>query len=156
MGRLFDTLIQYLEEDEWKFTRLEGENTIVLTFNCANATYLCYAQARESQQQIVFYSIYPLRAPEEKRMLAAEFAARVNYGLVLGNLELDMNDGEVRYKTSVDVAASGFSPDVLRSLMQVNLSTSDRYYPAFTSLLYGGMTPADAVASVEGRIRVQD
>jgi hypothetical protein len=40
--------------------------------------------------------------------------------------------------------------------MQVNLSTSDRYYPAFTALLYGGMTPADAVASVEGHIRVQD
>jgi hypothetical protein len=156
MGRLFDTLVSYLQEDEWKFTRLEGEDTIVLTFNCANATYLCYAQARESQQQIVFYTIYPLRAPEEKRSLAAEFAARVNYGLVLGNLELDMNDGEVRYKTSADVGAAEFTLPLLRSLMQINLSTADRYYPAFTALLYANATPADAVASVEGRMRLLD
>lgn len=156
MGRLYDTLVMFLQEDEWKFTRLEGEDTIVLTFNCANATYLCYAQARESQQQVVFYTIYPLRAPEEKRVQAAEFTARVNYGLVLGNLELDMNDGEVRYKTSADVGATPFTLPLLRSLMQINLSTADRYYPAFASMLYAGATPADAVASVEGRIRLQD
>lgn len=156
MGRLYDSLVMFLQEDEWKFTRLEGEDTVVLTFNCANATYLCYAQARESQQQVVFYTIYPLHAPPEKRQQAAEFAARVNYGLVLGNLELDMNDGEVRYKTSADVSSTPFTLPLLRSLMQINLSTSDRYYPAFTSLLYTGVTPADAVASVEGRIRLQD
>lgn len=156
MARLFDTLITYLQEDEWKFTRLEGEDTIVLTFNCANATYLCYAQARETHQQIVFYTIYPIRAPEEKRLLAAEFTARVNYGLVLGNLELDMNDGEMRYKTSADVGSGEFSLALLRSLMQINLSTADRYYPAFTALLYSGASPADAVASAEGRIRLLD
>ena len=156
MGHLYDTLVMFLQEDEWKFTRLEGEDTIVLTFNCANATYLCYAQARESQQQIVFYTLYPIRAPEEKRQQAAEFAARVNYGLVMGNLELDMHDGEVRYKTSADVNSTPFTLPLLRSLMQINLSTADRYYPGFASLLYGGVTPADAVASVEGRIRLQD
>jgi hypothetical protein len=156
MGRLYDTLVMYLEEDEWKFTRLEGEDTVVLTFNCTNATYLCYAQAREAQQQIVFYTIYPLHAPEEKRQQAAEFTARVNYGLVLGNLELDMNDGEVRYKTSADVGAASLTLPLLRSLMQTNLSTADRYYPAFATLLYANASPADAVASVEGRIRLQD
>lgn len=156
MGRLVDTLIGFLEEDAWKFTRLEGEDTIVLTFNCENATYICYAQAREAQHQIVFYSIYPLRAPEEKRLQAAEFTARVNYGLVLGNLELDMRDGEVRYKTSADIGAAPFTIELLRSLMQINLSTADRYYPAFAAILYSGATPADAVASIEGRIRLQD
>jgi hypothetical protein len=156
MSRLVDTLITYLEEDEWKFTRMDSDDTVVLTFNCANATYICYAQARESQRQIVFYTIYPLRAPEDKRMQAAEFTARVNYGLVLGNLELDMNDGELRYKTSADVAAGPFTIQLLRSLMQINLSTADRYYPAFAAMLYGGATPADAVASVETRIRLQD
>ncbi len=156
MGRLYDTLVSFLEEDEWKFTQMEGEDTIVLTFNCTNATYLCYAQARETQQQIVFYTIYPIRTPEDKRQQMAELVARVNYGLVLGNLELDMRDGEVRYKTSADINATPFTLPLLRSLMQINLSTADRYFPAFTSLLDGGLTPADAVASVEGRIRLQD
>ncbi|HEX9037594.1 MAG TPA: YbjN domain-containing protein [Ktedonobacterales bacterium] len=156
MDRLIDTVIQYLEEDDWKFTRMEGEDTVVLTFNCANATYICYAQAREAQQQVVFYTIYPVRAPEEKRLLAAEFTVRVNYGLVLGNLELDMNDGEVRYKTSVDIAEGRLSLQALRSLMQTNLSTADRYYPAFVAMLYSNVTPAEAVTNAERRIRLQD
>ena len=35
------------------------------------------------------------------RVAAAEFEPRANFGLDIGNLELDMTDGEVRYKSSL-------------------------------------------------------
>lgn len=149
MGRLFDTLVMFLQEENWKFTPMPEETAALMTFNCENASYLCYARVREEQQQVMFYAIYPLRAPADRRAEVAEFVARVNYGLALGNLELDVDDGEMRFKTSADVSSAQFSLPLLRSLMQTCIATADRYYPGYTALLYGGVTPQQAVAQVE-------
>ena len=35
------------------------------------------------------------------KVAAAEFEARANFGLNIGMMELDMTDGEVRYKSSL-------------------------------------------------------
>ncbi len=149
MGRLYDALVMFLQEDEWKFTPMAGETAALMTFNCENASYLCYARVREEQEQIMFYTIYPLRAPAERRAEVAEFVARVNYGLALGNMELDVGDGEVRFKMSADVGVAQFSLPLLRSLMQTGIATADRYYPGYTALLYSDITPAQAVARIE-------
>jgi hypothetical protein len=150
MGRLFDALVMFLQEDNWKFTPMAQETAALMTFNCANASYLCYARVREEQEQAIFYTIYPLRAPAERRAEVVEFVARVNYGLALGNLEVDVGDGEVRFKTSVDVSVALFSLPLLRALMQTCIATADRYYPGYTALLYSDITPAEAVARIEG------
>lgn len=36
-------------------------------------------------------------------MAVAEFIARGNFGIVIGNFEIDFSDGEIPYKTSIDV-----------------------------------------------------
>jgi hypothetical protein len=149
MGRLYDALVMFLQEDEWKFTPISGETAALMTFNCENASYLCYARVREEHEQVMFYTIYPLRAPAERRTEVTEFVARVNYGLTLGNMEIDVNDGEVRYKTSADVSSAPFSLPLLRSLMQTCIATADRYYPGYTALLYSDITPEEAVARIE-------
>ena len=149
MGRLYDALVMFLQEDDWKFTPLPAETAALMTFSCENASYLCYARVREEQEQVMFYTIYPLRAPAERRTEAAEFVARVNYGLTMGNLELDVADGELRFKTSADVSVAPFSLPLLRSLMQTCIATADRYYPGFTALLYSDISPERAVARIE-------
>lgn len=150
MARLFDALIMFLQEEDIKFSQMSNDTSAMMTFNCDNGTYLCFARVREEQEQVIFYTVYPLRAPEERRQEVAEFVARVNYGIILGNLELDMRDGEVRYKCSADVSAAPFTLPLLRSVMQSCIGTADRYYPGFTALLYSGDSPAEAVARVEG------
>lgn len=149
MGRLYDALVMFLQEDDWKFTHMPAETAALMTFTCENATYLCFARVREEQEQVIVYTIYPLRAPADRRVEVAEFVARVNYGLALGALELDVDSGELRFKTSADVRATLFSLPLLRSLLQTCLATADRYYPGYTGLLYGRMTPQEAVARVE-------
>jgi hypothetical protein len=149
MGRLYDALVMFLQEDDLKFTQMAGETATLMTFNCENASYLCYARVREEQEQVMFYTIYPLRAPAERRAEVAEFVTRVNYGLALGNMEMDVSDGEVRFKTSVDASVALFSLPLLRSLMQTCIATADRYYPGYTALLYSDISPAEAVARIE-------
>ena len=151
MGRIYDAMVGFFRDDSWKFAQLEGQPSLLMTVTGKNANFICYAKAREEQEQFIFYSVYPVKAPVEKRFLVAEYIARANYGLVIGNLELDMSDGEVRYKTSIDVEGAQLTSSLIRQLVYTNLSTADRYYPGFASLVYANISPEQAVAQVEGR-----
>lgn len=146
---LFDLLSQFFKENEWLATRLNEEPVLQLAFQGNNGRWLCFAQAREDMSQVVFYSVAPVQVPPEKRLAISEFITRANYGLILGNFELDFGDGELRYKTSIDVEGTTLNMELLQPLTFVNVSTMDRYLPGIMGVIYGGLTPTAAVNQVE-------
>jgi hypothetical protein len=79
----------------------------------------------------------------------ADFLTRANYGLIVGNFEMDLNDGEVRYKTSIDVEGDELTPALLRNLAYTNVKTMDRYLPGLMSVMYGALTSEQAIHMVE-------
>jgi hypothetical protein len=150
MAGILDTVISFLQEDNWPFTPLE-EGTILRTgFQGVNGEWSCYAQTREEQEQFIFYSVCPVHAPEEARMAAAEYLTRANYGLYIGNFELDLGDGEVRYKTSIDVEGSSLTLTQVKQLVYANVLTMDRYLPGLMKVIYGNVAPVDAITEIEG------
>ncbi len=60
------TLILFLTEDEWSFTRTEARDTIRLEFSGDNGTWTCVARVRENDEQLIIYSLAPLKAPPRK------------------------------------------------------------------------------------------
>ncbi len=119
-------------------------------FQGENGQWTCYAQAREEQAQLLFYAVCPVKAPEDKRMAVAELLTRANYGLFIGNFEQDMTDGEIRYKTSIDVEGDRLTPALVKPLVYANVLMMDRYLPGIMSVIYGNAAPAEAVAKTEG------
>src|SRR5262249_17088927 len=91
----------------------------------------------------------PSNVPEEKRVEVAEFITRANYGLVIGNFEMDYADGEVRYKTSVDVEGGELTAKMVENVIRANVMTMDRYFPGLMGVLYGDRDPAEAIAETE-------
>ncbi|MGI6604734.1 MAG: YbjN domain-containing protein [Firmicutes bacterium] len=150
MSPILDTVIEFFTEDDWKFSRLEGKPVITLPCSGRNGNWHCFAEAREEQEQFIFYSVCPVKVPESKRSAVAEYITRANYGMVIGNFELDFNDGEVRYKTSIDVEGDALSPALVKNMVYINLSTLDRYLPGIMGIIYAGLTPLQAISQVEG------
>lgn len=149
MGRVFDSVVAFLQEDDWRYEEIPGELAIRFSFSGKSARYECFGQANEDHEIFVFYSIVPIRVAEEQRQIVAELLARINYGLNIGNFELDMTDGEIRYKTSIDVEGGELTRRMVETLIAVNISTTDRYFAAFTDVLYSGVAPQEAVGRVE-------
>lgn len=149
MGRVFDSVIAFLHEDDWRYEEIPGEMAIRFSFSGKNARYECFGQANEDHEIFVFYTIIPIRVSDEQRNAAAELVARINYGLNIGNFELDMNDGEIRYKTSIDVEGGELTTRMVETLIAVNISTTDRYFSAFTDVLYAGVAAVEAVGRIE-------
>jgi hypothetical protein len=149
MGQLFEAVVDYLTEDDWKFNVVKDDTALMLSFRGEAGSWQCFATVDEEKQWFTFYSILPSNVPEEKRVEVAEFITRANYGLVIGNFEMDYGDGEVRYKTSVDVEGGELSPKMIENLMRANLMTMDRYFAGIMGVLYGDRDPAEAIAEME-------
>jgi hypothetical protein len=127
---ILETTAEYLTGRGWSFVRLEGRPTLQLRFTGAAGEWLCYAQAREAERQLLFYSVFPTNAPEEKRTAVAELLTRANFGLYLGNFEMDWDDGEIRYKTSVAVEGAELTPALVKQVVEPNLRLMNNHFAA--------------------------
>lgn len=146
-----DPVIEYLESEGWPFEEVAGEPEPVLRtgFQGRNGTWLCYCHARPTHKQLLFYSSLTERAPESSRMAVAEFLTRANWGLMIGNFELDLRDGQVRFKTSIQLEETPLAVDMVRMLVLNNVVVMDRYLPGLQTVMLGDATPEAAIAAVE-------
>lgn len=156
MGRLSDGITAFLSGDGQEFGVQEEADYTLIRF---------IAEGRQSKQlhttvivreQAEIISVYTrfgydADVPGDKRVAVSEYIARANYGLVIGNFELDMDSGHVRYKTSVDLEGATVEPVLFKNLIYANLTTADRYHPGLLKVLWGDdMTPLAAIEMVEG------
>jgi hypothetical protein len=146
----FETLGQLLEDDGWYPQQLEEKTIYRVGFSGKNGQLNCFAQIRVDLEQFLFYAIAPVKVPEEQRLAAAEFITRANYGLRIGNLEMDFNDGEIRYKSSLDFEGETLTPQLIKLAIYPAVQTLDRYLPGLMAVIYGGKSAAEAVAEIEG------
>jgi hypothetical protein len=148
---IFDALVGFFDSENWATTRLADETILQMAFQGRSHQWMCFAQAREDLGQIVFYSVAPVVIPPEKRLAVAEFITRANYGLIIGNFEMDFQDGEFRYKTSLDLEGVVPVPALFAPLVYANVATMDRYLPGLMAVLYGSAAPAGAIDQVEAQ-----
>jgi hypothetical protein len=145
---LLSMVQEFFQQDGWDFQLFNRENVLKLAFQGKHDRWTCYAQTNEEHQHILFYSIFPEKASTKKRRAIAEFLTRANYGMTIGNFELDFNDGEIRYKTSIDVEGDRLTPALIKRLVYTNVAMMDEYLPGIQAVL-AGATPEAALQQIE-------
>jgi hypothetical protein len=150
-GQFFEEIVNFFKEDNWPFVQIEGEPLLQMVFQGDNGKWTCYAKARDDQEQFVFYSVCPVNAPDSKRLAVAEFLTRANSGMIIGNFEMDFEDGEIRYKTSIDVEGDSLSSALIKRLVYANVMMIDAYLPGIMSVIYGDVEPKDAITQIESQ-----
>lgn len=104
------------------------------------------------EDEYIVYAIAPIGADEEdKKMMAtmAEFVCRANYGLKNGNFELDMRDGEVRFKCFVDCEGITPSKDMAQNSIHCPAAMFKRYGSGIVDIIFGNATAKEAVERCE-------
>ncbi|WP_020473161.1 YbjN domain-containing protein [Zavarzinella formosa] len=149
MTGLFSTLIDYMEEENWKYEILEGETILRFHFKGTSGRLLCYAEVDEEKFWVIFYAYMPVNTPGEKMDEMAEFICRANRGMRIGNFELDYDDGEIRYKTSIDAEGGEMTHTMIDNLLRANLSTINRYFPGIMSVIYSDREVLDLIRDIE-------
>jgi len=150
MGHILDQVQQFFQQEKWQFSTLEDESALQTAFTSDQGTWMCFAQAIEDEatQRFFFYSVCPIKAQDNKPAVS-EFITRANYGLSIGNFELDFSDGEIRFKTSLDITEDGFGLATIERLVYTNVLMMDRYLPGLMVVLSGQTSPQEAIEMIE-------
>lgn len=146
---LLDSVKAFFREENWMVQSMGDGSLLGTTYQGNNGTWKVLAQIWQSHQQVAFYSICPIYIPPESRLAIAEFITRANHRLVLGNFDLDLEQGEVSFKTSVPVPQEDLSTALVRQLVFANVITMDEHLPSFSAVLAGTAPPA-AIAQLTG------
>lgn len=104
------------------------------------------------EDEYIVYAISPLGADEDdEKMMAtmAEFVCRANYGLKNGNFELDMRDGEMRFKSFVDCDGITPTAEMVRNSIHCPAAMFDRYGTGIVDIIFSNATAKDAIAKCE-------
>jgi hypothetical protein len=149
MAALLDTLAAMLEEQGWELRRLAEHNAVGTMVQGRNGSWPCLAVEAASATRLIVYSTYTATVPHQRRSAVCELINRLNYGVALGNFEMDYEDGEVRFRTSIDVGEAPVTRALLTPVVYENLATADRYLPAFQRVIAASASPVEAIVATD-------
>lgn len=146
--KIANAIKSYLEEDDWHFSFDEKKGlfkfNLSLKSKIKNISYIIDVK----EDEYIVFVVSPIGADvEDKTMMSqmAEFICRANYGLKNGNCDLDMRDGEVRYKSYVDCENLIPTEDVIQNSIHCPAAMFKRYSSGIISIIFGSATAKDAI-----------
>lgn len=145
---LLKSVESILTKQEWKFHDL-GNATIKLNVSGEAATWDTIIKCIDEYQQLIIYSVCPNKSSAEKLESIQEFLTRANFGLKFGNFELDLADGEIRFKTSVQFAGEVTPDEMIEECLSLNIATFDRYLPGILQVIFTDILPKTAIDNIE-------
>lgn len=127
-------ILSYFQNSEIKFEEVSSE-ILRLKYQGENGGWPCLIKIDESKGECAVYSIFPEPIPQAWRQACAVSISQFNYDLSIGNFEIDLEDGDLRYRTAINLAGENLSSAIFRQLLLENVNAMDRYLPDLKQFL---------------------
>ncbi len=139
-------LEDYLQQEELEY-HLDNTDPdrILVVFQTKQLSNVSLDITILNSRTVLFLSRMPINIPPQYRMEVCEFITRVNYGVVLGGFELDLDDGDLNYKIVGTVSrTTDLDQEAFCRLLYLGNSMLDKYASGILSILYGGKSAKQA------------
>ena len=142
-----EALFQHLG---WNAKTLQDYPVLTCAVAVPNGTLDIFCHVYTELERVLFY-VRPqgLEYPAARLPAIAEFLTRANYGLPIGNFELDWEDLEINCKSSVQLPATCLNVELLQSYLLAAVETSNHYLPGLRAVAEGKESPRDAIRALE-------
>lgn len=142
-----DALEQIVSTNEWPFER-NGDTEMAFAIGGNFSQYHLWFGWQEHAGSLHLRCGYEFTVPDRRFREICEVLARINEQLWMGYFEISTTESVINFRYTVMVGdGQGVPPTVLEHLVETSLAACERFYPAFMLALWGGKTPADAVAA---------
>ena len=142
-------LKQYFDQQQWHYNHYrpkssssdnnnnDSQQSHYLSFRMRNKNLDCgyLFRVQEHNNLLAVYGILPFLIPESHQSAAMLLITQINYDMLIGNLEMDINDGEIRYKNAIDVEAVGMDDTTIEHLLQSVIAMTTVTYEIFSELV---------------------
>jgi hypothetical protein len=151
MKTAIESFAEFFNKQGWSYSQASDRPVIHTGFTGNNGRWNCVAIVGPQDGHLMFVSLLPCKAAQGRRAACAELLTRINYGLTHGCFEMDFQDGEIRFRTSVPLIGEA-SSDLVEHLVFSNLCTVDRLFGAIMKVIYANISPTVAMnRSKEGK-----
>lgn len=150
MINIVSDVLSEFEYNHQKYVDKPDQVVYRLGMGLENGKSDCFIDIRPEIKLIMIYATFSINVPENKRMQISEYLTRANYGMKLGNFELDFSDGELRYKCAYLFEESNPAVgQVFASNFHTALRMLDKYIPGIMAVIYANVSPQSAICQVE-------
>ncbi len=143
--KLSESVVKFLKAEDIHFSQLNDKTIYRVGFGGKNGTFFMYIDVDEDSEHIECITMCPLRAAENTKTDVLRLFAHVNWRLAAGHFDIDLNDGEVRFRTSIFAGSSEFDHDLIKHLVFVSMTTMDMFIPVIASVICGKVGAEDAL-----------
>jgi hypothetical protein len=147
-GPLMAVVFGVLDGRGWEY-QLRGPNLLNSRVRNGRFAFDLLFLAEEEAREVCCGAVFTTRVPESRRMAVVEALARANWGLSVGNFEMDFSDGEVRFRTGVALSDGELTPGMVEAMLQTVLGTSEFYHDAVMRVAFGEVEPGVAIGEAE-------
>ena len=148
MEKMQHLLVQFLERCGLQY-EVSGKSAIRALVSGEHGKWFWVAGGNEEDNLLVSLSICPVQVPADRRAQVCEYINRANYGLRVGNFEMDFSDGEVRFRTTIPIVQDGEIHDEVQRQIFISFATFDQYIPGVLGVAFGQLTPSQAIKLAE-------
>ncbi len=139
----------FFKDEEIKYEKmLDGRYTC--NFSGKNAAYCVYVSCSNTMEYLMVYTLCSINIPAEKREAAMEFITRANFGMRVGCFEMNCDNGEIRFRTSISSKDSEIPQKVLHRKFYTSIGTLDGYYTGLMKVVFGNADPHEVINEIEG------
>lgn len=142
-----DLMEQIASGHGWAFDRSTDEDMSleVIGHWC---DYRMYMSWHDEVRALLFACAFDMKVPTRKRDEVASLLTMINEKMLVGHFDLWSDDGQPVFRHAILLRGiPGASVEQLEDLLDIALTESERFYPAFQFLIWGGKSPADALAA---------
>ncbi|MBH0065874.1 MULTISPECIES: YbjN domain-containing protein [unclassified Psychrobacter] len=139
---IIDCLKQYFHTKKWHYTyhrpkANDDQQSHHLSFSMRHKQLISAYLFRWQEQNklLAVYGILPFSIPESHQSAAMLLITQINYDMMIGNLEMDVNDGEIRYKTAIDVETVDIDKALIEHLLQSVVAMTTVAHELFSDLI---------------------
>lgn len=144
MSDLFDQIVSLLGDSDYDFQVADEDEVLRLGLETSEGSWMAYLRVMDSGPCVV-YSKPEFDVAPEHRQAVSDFMTRVNFGILLGNFELDVADGECRFKTAFDSDGGEVPSAVVVNTVEGNIANMHKYLPALRGVATGELTVDEAL-----------
>ena len=158
---IVDFLKQYFDDKDWPYNHYQpkirdSQKSHYLSLRMRNKQLDCgyLFRVQERNKLLAVYGILPFLIPESHQSAAMLLITQINYDMMIGNLEMDVDDGEIRYKNAIDIEAVGLDDDILEHLLQSIIAMTTVAHEIFSDLV-NNQDPAEELPDLLSQLRQQ-
>lgn len=141
---------KYLTNNNWTFSISENDKSLIFfSLSTDKGKYQCVVDVNENDKKIIFYSIYPFIVPNNFKNKLAVILTRINSNLFLGNFELDFDDGEIRFKTSIIYEDTKVTTKMIDHLIKANIFSIDTNFEIIDSFISGQINMREIIKKIK-------